>query len=98
MNPKFRNVLILIALLLILSSLVMDVYAAEKIVVKDGEDVVETVNHQIYIGSGMAFGNSWVTLYNPRYPKTPGRLIGAVTFPVQQVLVIYHQGEVNLNK
>ena len=47
MNPKSRNVLILIALLLILSSLVMDVYAAEKIVVKDGEDVVETVNHQI---------------------------------------------------
>ena len=77
----------------------MDAYAGEKVIVRDGEDVVETVTGQIYIGSGMAFGNSWVTLYNPRYPRTKdNRVIGAVTFPVQQILLIYHQGKVNLSK
>ena len=96
MNPKTRNILIIIAVLLISASLIMDVYAAEdKAVVEDGNDVIQTISGKIYVGTGVAFQGPWVTLFHIKFPKNDdGSSIGAVTFPTNQITMIYHQGEI----
>ena len=89
MNPRTRNILIIIAILLISASLVMDVYAADAVVVKDGDDVVQTISGKLFVGAGISINGSWITLFNVRFPE--GGSI--VTFPASQVTMVYHKGE-----
>jgi len=94
MNPRTRNILLIIAVLLISASLVMDVYAQDAFVVKDGHDVIQNIQGKIYVGTGVAFQGPWVTLFNIEFPKNKdGSSIGAVTFPAEQVSMVYHQGQ-----
>lgn len=85
---------ILIAVLLMVLSLTIDVSAAQDgFEVKDGHDVIQTIQGIIYVGTGIAFQGPWVTLFNIEFPKNKdGSSIGAVTFPSDQVTMIYHQG------
>ena len=93
MTRKIRIILLIVAVLLISASLVMDVYAAGN-EVKDGEDVIQTIDGKLYIGVGVAFQGPWVSLFNVRYPDN-GFEVGVVTFPVEQVSMIYHKGKLD---
>ena len=98
MNPrKIRTILLIIAVLVFSASVVIDSYAGgQGIAIKDGEDVVVLSSGNIYVGQGISFQPGWVTLYKPRFPvPKDGRTIGVVTWPVDQVSMIYHQGGIN---
>lgn len=97
MNPrKIRTILLIIAVLVFSASLVIDSYAGQDAVaLRDGDDVVQTNDGQLYVGEGLNFADSWVHLYNVRYPDEG---VGAVSFPIGRVKMIYHKGPLPTSK
>ena len=86
---------ILIAIFLIVLSITLPAHAGQDgFAVKDGHDVIQTISGSIYVGTGVAFQGPWVTLFNIEFPTNKdGSSIGAVTFPSEQVTMVYHQGQ-----
>jgi len=95
---KVTIILVLLGIVAIIISLSFPVHAAgDASVVKDGDDVLQTIDGKIYIGQGVSFNGSWITLFNIRFPvDADGEPVGAVTVPSERVTILYHKGPINI--
>ena len=85
------KIAIIIAICLIICALSIPSHAGQpKVEVKDGDDVISTIDGKLYIGKGIAINGSWITVFNVRYPSP----VGAATFPADKVSLVYHKGAI----
>ena len=85
------KIAIIIAVLMLICALSIPANAGQgKVEVKDGDDVIQTIDGKLYVGQGIAINGNWITVFNVRYPS----VVGAATFPASNVTLVYHKGPI----
>lgn len=91
-----KIMVVIIAVIMIIAALTIPSHAEnDAVAIHDGDDVVQALSGELYVGQGVAFNGPWVTLFNVRFPEhSQGGTVGAITFPAEKVLLLYHKGAV----
>jgi len=98
MNTRTKSLIgICIVIVVFLLSVSVTSYGQDNgaVSIKNGDDVIQTVDNKVYVGKGVRFDGIWVILSNVRYPVDQGVKIGGIAFPSERIILIYHKGDID---